>query len=111
MSGQYFKHNRMWNRVYRSDAAAKQGNKCCYCSREMTTGHGDSCDRQRTLEHLKTTPQGGIRDDRNNHAAACKRCNMRKSNMPEQEFRDKWEGRWDEMPPLKFKKPCRKCSP
>lgn len=72
--------DRMFARMYRSDALADQRLRCSYCKERITRENA-------TADHLVPRKAGG-KTTRKNIKAACQPCNLAKGSMSEGLFRD-----------------------
>lgn len=69
-------------KAMREKLRRKQGNKCCYCGCELTDAMNPkhAPDSSVTLEHLKRKQDGGT-NEKDNLAASCRGCNVRRGPM------------------------------
>ncbi len=76
----------------RSAIARSQGRRCNYCGARLTRDNLN-------IDHMVPVSRGGLNDG-DNLQALCRRCNIRKGNHTDEEFRERYEAILDwEAPP------------
>ena len=68
---------------WRTRLSEAQNHRCCWCGMHMTELQGR--EHSATIEHVVPISVGG-KDDPENYAVACNKCNRRRGNTPADEF-------------------------
>ena len=74
-----------WRSYCRTKLSEQQNHKCCWCGIRMREDRG--FDNTCTIEHIVPKSLGG-KDDIDNFAAACRKCNDSRSNSYLVKFKD-----------------------
>lgn len=76
---QLSREDALWNKVYRTEARAKQKGKCAYCLEPITV-------KRTTADHVNPRSKGGT-TKQENIKAACAPCNKAKGSKSETAFK------------------------